>query len=547
MYWEMMSELQVECDCGPLNDCKSMEDVFNKDEIRAADDDSKKAELFTDQGFAKFGTDNLSLEQFTQALKWAMFVCDEAVFRDGPGAELIRPFAEMICMLVHAWTASVSKELKASTMNKVVTTIADKVVPVVAEKLFLFIDRDNSRGIQKEEVMALFNLFFSFKEGEGGPEQAMQYGADFVFAILDTNRNGFIEPEEVADFFVRITKLVAETAKAVMTVVKEAMGGSVVEATVSHMFVDMDSSGEGKLSKEALHFEEFAQNLPDASKFINLSADPVYREFVKVRDQVTGAGVSQWSKGEFQAMFKSIVHGRLDTAEELLLQSGDEMTLSGISGMNMPMNDPEAFVKYVKPQMDKLIALLKSDVFDGVINDFSDALFTLCDCDADGSLSVDELMAYGAMFKTYPEGEEGMAMANATADLLWSSVDTDGDGFIDKTEATVKATQAMDLYFAGMTMAIDIAACVLATWESTIFKEGVDGAKMMAKLDTNMEDIGPVDKATLIRVGTAMANQQQTQGPFGDVPYHPLAMWCVGTQIARGATEEDFREGRICK
>jgi Ca2+-binding EF-hand superfamily protein len=375
----------------------------------------------------------------------------------------------------------------------------------------------------------------------------MQYGADFVFAILDTNRNGFIEPEEVADFFVRITKLVAETAKAVMTVVKEAMGGSVVEATVSHMFADMDSSGEGKLSKEALHFEEFAQNLPDASKFINLSADPVYREFVKVRDQVTGAGVSQWSKGEFQAMFKSIVHGRLDTAEELLLQGGDAMTISGIGGINMPINDPEAFVKYVKPQMDKLIALLKSDVFDGVINDFSDALFTLCDCDADGSLSVDELMAYGGMFKTYPEGEEGMAMANATADLLWSSVDTDGDGFIDKTEATVKATQAMDLYFAGMTMAIDIAACVLATWESTIFKEGVDGAKMMAKLDTNMEDIGPVDKATLIRVGTAMANQQRTQGPFGDVPYHPLAMWCVGTQIARGATEEDFREGRICK
>jgi hypothetical protein len=266
-----------------------------------------------------------------------------------------------------------------------------------------------------------------------------------------------------------------------------------------------------------------------------------------VRDQVTGAGVSQWSKGEFQAMFKSIVHGRLDTAEELLLQGGDAMTISGIGGINMPINDPEAFVKYVKPQMDKLIALLKSDVFDGVINDFSDALFTLCDCDADGSLSVDELMAYGGMFKTYPEGEEGMAMANATADLLWSSVDTDGDGFIDNAEATVKATQAMDLYFAGMTMAIDIAACVLATWESTIFKEGVDGAKMMAKLDTNMDDIGPVDKATLIRVGMAMATEQRTQGPFGDMPYNPMVMWCVGTQIARGATEEDFREGRICK
>jgi Ca2+-binding EF-hand superfamily protein len=402
--------------------------------------------------------------------------------------------------------------------------------------------------------MALFNLSMQLVKGDSSPDQAMQYGADFVFAILDTNRNGFIEPEEVADFFVRITKLAAETTKAVVTVIKEAMGGSFVEASVNELFENMDESGEGKLSKEALHVDAVAGYLLQASEQLNSVAAEaaegtpekiVATEVVKVAQQVTGAGVNQWSKGEFQAMFKSIVHGRLDTAEEVVAKFGDMLTNGGMCAFNMPVNDTDAFTKYVKPQVDKLIVLLKSDVFDGVINDFADALFTLCDCDADGSLSVDELMAYGGMFKKYPEGEEGMAMANATADLLWSSVDTDGDGFVDKAEATVKATQAMDLYFAGTIMAIDIGACVLATWESTIFKEGVDGAKMLAKLDTNMEDIGPVDKATLIRVGMAMAMRQQAEGPL-PWPYDPLAMWCIGAQIARGATEEDFREGRSC-
>jgi Ca2+-binding EF-hand superfamily protein len=455
--------------------------------------------------------------------------------------DLVRPFADMLS------DAPVSKEQKIDTMKKVLATVVECVIPIIAEKLFVFVDKDNSRGMQKDEIMAVFRMFAAT---QSPPEdfaaymaQMADFGADFVFAILDTNRNGVIEPEEVADFFVRITKLAAETTAAVIEVLKTELADTIIDNSVDKMMEEMDQDKDGKLSRDEFHLSEAPGALLGMSGEFNRAAgyDPVAQEFIKVREAVFESS-NQWTPEEFRELLKVVLHGRLDTAEELTYQYGPMLSESG----GFFGNGGDAFKNYVGPQIDKMVQLLKSDNFDGVIYALADAVFALCDCDQDGTLTRDELMAYGAMFNAYGEGEEGMAQANQTVELLWSSVDTDGDGFFDKDELKTKARQLLNAAMALAHGAIDIAAAVFATWESTIFREGIDGCKMLCKIDPDVEEVGAVDKQTLIRVAMHMSQFAQVGGDskLAGTPYNPLVMWCMGMQIARGATQEDFeRDG----
>ena len=75
-------------------------------------------------------------------------------------------------------------------------------------------------------------------------------------------------------------------------------------------------------------------------------------------------------------------------------------------------------------------------------------------------------------------------------------------------------------------------------------QEGIDGAKMMFKLDGR--PIDTFDKEGVTKVLMAMVTTQEVGSESAPglrgLPYGPLSFWCVGAMIARGATEEDFKE-----
>lgn len=485
--------------------------------------------------FKQLGTETMSVEQLGCLIKWGLVAdFDRSVLRDaqnGPLAFVLGPASEMLR------DAPITDDLKLETLGKVVSVLVNKVVPVVAEKIFAVIDQDNSGGITREEIVT-FCVAIVQGMHSGGFEQMSGLAADFGLAVLDVNKNGVIEPEEIAQFFVRLTTLSIDCAEIMLDIIKENICEASLSTIVGMSVANLDTDGDGMLSQDEVPMEMVLDQIKQSNQMLQQQAqygDPVSAEILKVRDFVLGLGAEAWTRDEFCEMLKMLLHGRIDTGIEMMLEMGS----TGSEDVD------QQFVEYVRPQFERLADLLKSDKFDEPIKKLSNAIFTVCDCDKDGSLTVEELMAYGGLVsETLPEGEEGDAVAKGKIDLIWKSFDVDGDGKLSSDELTAKGMEVFEIVFEIAKMVCNINSAIAAAWCSTTFKELIDGAKMMFKLDGRpiTFDKEGLKKAILAcLMGECIENE--AAGAMKGAQFDALPIWIMGMMIAGGRTEEEFRTG----
>jgi len=239
-------------------------------------------------------------------------------------------------------------------------------------------------------------------------------------------------------------------------------------------------------------------------------------------------------QNDFRELVKAIYVGRLNSIYEMALgfmreaveQQGHEEMLA-------------TYDAYMKPQLDRIIELLRSNKFDDRIYAAADSVFQVIDCNNDGQVTMDEMKAYASFLFACPDE----ATAQERLQLLFNSVDADCDNKLSKEEVRVKAMQIMEAGLNVVRLGINIAAGVVAMFNLTIFKEHIDGCKMMMKL------MGREDKVTkdTLKEAVKLTNDRACLGPEAGkaegMSFNLVVFWLIGMSIARGATEADYRDG----
>jgi 2,3-bisphosphoglycerate-dependent phosphoglycerate mutase len=67
-------------------------------------------------------------------------------------------------------------------------------------KLFLELDTDGSKSLDKEEIMELLGRIEDMTTGERSSQEVRRYITDYLFNTLDTDKNGTVDLQELEDY-----------------------------------------------------------------------------------------------------------------------------------------------------------------------------------------------------------------------------------------------------------------------------------------------------------------------------------------------------------
>jgi Ca2+-binding EF-hand superfamily protein len=68
------------------------------------------------------------------------------------------------------------------------------------KKLFLQLDTDGSKSLDRSEIMELLGLIEDMTTGERSSEEVRKYITDYLFNILDSDQNGTVDLQELEDY-----------------------------------------------------------------------------------------------------------------------------------------------------------------------------------------------------------------------------------------------------------------------------------------------------------------------------------------------------------
>ncbi|MFB2834042.1 histidine phosphatase family protein [Floridanema evergladense] len=67
-------------------------------------------------------------------------------------------------------------------------------------KLFLELDKDGSKSLDKDEILELLGMIEDVTVGERSPEEVRRHITDYLFNILDSDKNGTVDLQELEDY-----------------------------------------------------------------------------------------------------------------------------------------------------------------------------------------------------------------------------------------------------------------------------------------------------------------------------------------------------------
>ncbi|MGA9380147.1 MAG: EF-hand domain-containing protein, partial [Phormidium sp.] len=67
-------------------------------------------------------------------------------------------------------------------------------------KLFLELDKDGSKSLDKDEIFQLLGMIEDLTVGERSPEEVRRQVTDYLFHILDSDKNGTVDLQEFEDY-----------------------------------------------------------------------------------------------------------------------------------------------------------------------------------------------------------------------------------------------------------------------------------------------------------------------------------------------------------
>jgi 2,3-bisphosphoglycerate-dependent phosphoglycerate mutase len=68
------------------------------------------------------------------------------------------------------------------------------------KKLFLKLDTDGSKTLDRSEIMELLGLIEDMTTGTRSSEEVRSYITDYLFNILDADKNGTVDLQELEDY-----------------------------------------------------------------------------------------------------------------------------------------------------------------------------------------------------------------------------------------------------------------------------------------------------------------------------------------------------------
>jgi 2,3-bisphosphoglycerate-dependent phosphoglycerate mutase len=80
------------------------------------------------------------------------------------------------------------------------TLRSSRVATEDVKKLFLQLDTDGSKALDRAEIMELLGLIEDMTTGERSSEEVRKYITDYLFSILDSDKNGTVDLAELEEY-----------------------------------------------------------------------------------------------------------------------------------------------------------------------------------------------------------------------------------------------------------------------------------------------------------------------------------------------------------
>ncbi len=80
------------------------------------------------------------------------------------------------------------------------TLRSSKVATEDVKKLFHQLDTDGSKSLDKQEIMELLGMVEDLTTGERSSEEMRAYITDYLFTILDSDKNGSVDLAELENY-----------------------------------------------------------------------------------------------------------------------------------------------------------------------------------------------------------------------------------------------------------------------------------------------------------------------------------------------------------
>lgn len=80
------------------------------------------------------------------------------------------------------------------------TLRSSRVATEDVKKLFLQLDTDGSKALDRAEIMELLGIIEDMTSGERSSEQVRKYITDYLFHILDSDKNGTVDLAELEEY-----------------------------------------------------------------------------------------------------------------------------------------------------------------------------------------------------------------------------------------------------------------------------------------------------------------------------------------------------------
>lgn len=322
----------------------------------------------------------------------------------------------------------------------VIEKVGQEVVPFVADQIFDWLDRDKDKGVTETEIKIAIQLFKDAEEEDKGPETAF----GMLFQAIDSDSNGKLSVDELSEFFASFVNLAGKCALTFINVVSETFRDDMVDQVVGIGFSQLDENSDGKLDKDELAMmvmglEQMTEGLKQAREFADEPPQKLILDIIERSVKMcTEAG--DLSPEGFHDLCCKCSEENIDHVRDFMNK--------GVEEGELPI--PPPLLEIITPFVDIAQDTFKSATRNS-LRPLSDAYFELLDADSDGTLTNAELMSLMNLFST-DEGITGEDKFHA----LFSIVDTDGDGSIDKAEGTAFGHKSYDLAVASAKFGVQL-------------------------------------------------------------------------------------------